>query len=43
MEDLWPTLFKETKRYQRTQNKTTLAIINWQEENLALKYQLGHL
>jgi hypothetical protein len=33
MEDLWPTLVKETKRYQRKLNKVVLATINWQEEN----------
>ncbi len=36
MEDLWPTLVKETKKYQKELNKATLATINWQEENLDL-------
>jgi hypothetical protein len=35
MENLWPTLIKETKKYQRELNKVALAIINWQEKNLA--------
>ncbi len=29
MEDLWPTLVKETKKYQRELNKVALATINW--------------
>jgi hypothetical protein len=35
MEDLWPTLVKETKRYKKNLNKAALATINLQEENLA--------
>lgn len=34
MEDLWPTLVKDTKKYQKKLNKVALATINWQEKNL---------